>query len=117
MSKILDLKIKFDIIYSISVIEHIQSNLRRKIFFNLQKCLKKDGKFILTIDLYKRSKWLWNYNEGKEVERKREHGSLNTIIKELKQNQIILESKNVIRLKSSEKIDIALLIFRNTGMK
>ena len=102
-------KKSIDILYSVSVIEHLDANSRRYLFSLFKNFLKDNGRIFLTVDLYKNSDILWNYNYGKEIESIKKHGTLKSIINELNELGIIIDKKIKLKMPKSEKVDIALL--------
>lgn len=99
----------FDIWYSISVIEHMRSEERRKSLETIANTLKNGGKLFLTLDLVKDTKNLWNRSEGIMVEDEKSHGSLDDITKELENLNIHISEKEIISMPQKEKVDIALI--------
>ncbi|WP_335976743.1 class I SAM-dependent methyltransferase [Gaetbulibacter jejuensis] len=74
---------RYDCIYSISVIEHMPRETRLKMLKKAAKLLKKGGEFLLTIDIAPNTNDLWNFSEGKQVESKEEHGTIQSFKAEL----------------------------------
>lgn len=101
---------KVDIIYSISVIEHLPSNLRKKIIFNSSSLLKSGGLFLITMDLIPGKKRLWNLNEGKKVESNIYHGRLKTVLKEIENSDFKVISHEVERGVFKSRTDVAYII-------
>ncbi len=102
-------KKKFDFIYSISVIEHIPQKSRLKILKNVSRLLKKNGKLLLTIDLYPGTNNLWNLSEGIEVEPIGEHGTTYTLKKELKKFGFKVLEETVQRNIEASRTDVCYL--------
>jgi len=100
---------QFDVIYSISVIEHMPAEERRQLIERLSKWLKPKGQLLLTVDLYKGKHDLWNYNYGVVVEETDVHGTLDDFFNELgsyfnlESYEIVTDSPNI------NHIDIAAL--------
>lgn len=74
---------RFDCIYSVSVIEHMPRSIRLKMLKRASKLLKKGGELLLTIDIVPDTNDIWNYSEGKQVERQEEHGTMESFKNEL----------------------------------
>jgi 2-polyprenyl-3-methyl-5-hydroxy-6-metoxy-1,4-benzoquinol methylase len=100
-------KCSIDFFYSISVIEHLSAEVRRQVFNIVKRVLKKNGKILLTVDLYKKSDNLWNYSEGKIVEDEITHGNLMTLKEEL--STLGFRDFSIIKqiMPDSQQIDIA----------
>jgi len=93
--------------YSISVVEHMPSETRREIFSIMYNSLKLNGKLLLTVDLEKKSKQLWNKVCGQQVENPLFHGSLDTIVLELKKLGFMNIKTDFIGMPNIERVDIA----------
>ncbi len=81
-SKYVSLK-RYDVVYSISVIEHMPQKTRVAILKKASKLLKKNGLLLMTIDLIPNTEQLWNLSEDKEVEDAHIHGTVDSFTKEL----------------------------------
>ena len=68
-----------------------------------------NGTLLLTVDLIPGSDQLWNKSEGKRVDEGVEHGSLNTLLSELREAGIETETPIVERQIPGALIDIALI--------
>lgn len=73
---------KFDVIYSISVIEHMPAEIRRKMVGVFGEVAAPNADVLLTIDLYGASMDLWNHDRGEPVEPRETHGSLRDVTAE-----------------------------------
>jgi len=98
-----------DIWYSISVVEHLHSEVRSIIFEIIKNTLKNNGLLLLTIDLIKGSNDLWNMVSGKIVEEQENHGTLDSFIQELEILGFIIESAQTIRMPKDERVDISMI--------
>ncbi|MCI0494504.1 class I SAM-dependent methyltransferase, partial [candidate division KSB1 bacterium] len=105
----------YDVIYSISVIEHMPAAVRRQMLARMTRYLKKGGKLALTFDLVPGTNDLWNLAQGKEVDTDTEHGTLGGFIAELEQAGITTRSLEVLREIANSHTDIARLIAEKTG--
>ncbi|MEM1071120.1 MAG: class I SAM-dependent methyltransferase [Planctomycetota bacterium] len=94
---------------SVSVIEHIPTRLRRRIFKTIAKKTKIGGRILITLDLVKGSDDLWNMSDGKVVEDRTKHGTLQTFIQELEAAGFKMESPETIRDPRFERVDLSLL--------
>lgn len=102
----------FDYIYSISVIEHIKANIRKEIWKNVSKWIKKNGMLLLTVDLVKGTEKLWNFSEDKIVDDQDEHGNLKDLEIEICENGFELSKCDLIRNIVDSRVDSAFLTFR-----
>lgn len=73
----------FDLIYSVSVIEHIPAEARRAVLAAMRRCLVPGGRLLLTLDLIPGTDQLWNMSEGKRVDADPDHGSISDFLAEL----------------------------------
>ena len=101
-----------DIIYSISVIEHMPATVRRDAIETSGRALRRDGKLVLTLDLVPGSNALWNRNLGKEVESPDAHGDLCSLIDELRQAGFGIEYLDLKRSLPRSRTDIAVVYGR-----
>lgn len=74
----------FDCIYSVSVIEHLATRIQSLWIERFAGQLKSNGLLLLTVDLVPDSDRLWNFREGQRVEAEEKHGTLQTIVGELR---------------------------------
>lgn len=95
--------------YSISVVEHMPASMRRQILSNMACSLREGGAIFLTVDLAKDSNYLWNMSEGREVEEKAEHGTLDDLVSELEDLGLVIFSSDVKKMPRGERVDIALI--------
>ncbi len=104
-----------DVVYSISVIEHIPRVNRMKVINNAAKLLKEDGVLLLTIDLVPNTDLFWNLSENIQVEPHKEHGTIKTFKKELKRAGFIIDSEEVQRNIHNSRTDVYYVkaIFKN----
>lgn len=104
----------FDVIYSISVIEHVPTLIRQEIWKFVSKWIKSGGKLFLTIDLHPGSNSLWNFSEGKRVEEESIHGDIDKIINEIESlgfELITVKKKSNI---PESKVDLGFLTFEKS---
>jgi 2-polyprenyl-3-methyl-5-hydroxy-6-metoxy-1,4-benzoquinol methylase len=100
---------QLDVFYSISVVEHMPAEIRRKIFSIAAYSLKIGGSMILSVDLIKHSEDLWNQSSGNIVDIENAHGTLNDLLDELKAEQFEILESEIISLKGVENIDLGLI--------
>lgn len=99
----------FDVIYSVSVVEHMPAAIRRKVVETAAKCLKGGGRLILTLDLEPGSFRLWNLDRGKKVEPQKKHGNLDQFLGELRAAGIVVEKFEIRRGLPRSRTDIVFL--------
>ena len=102
--------VKYDFVISISVIEHITNQLRRKCLKKCADILKIGGKLIFTVDIFPNKYDIWNRRLGKEVEQVSEHGDIEVFIQELNDVKIKLVNLEIHRKLPSYGVDIATII-------
>ena len=73
----------FDLIYSVSVIEHIPAEARRAVLAAMKDNLAPGGRLLLTLDLIPGTDQLWNLSEGLRVDEGAAHGSIADFMTEL----------------------------------
>jgi cyclopropane fatty-acyl-phospholipid synthase-like methyltransferase len=99
-----------DVVYSVSVIEHLPAKIRRSIIVKMSKWLKSGGLLLLTMDLIPGTNKLWNLSEGVKVESSFFHGNLNSVKKELKKNGFTITSENTHRNVFKSRTDVVYLV-------
>ena len=80
-----------DVVYSVSVIEHMPRATWEGILARCRRWLAKNGRLVLTIDLIPGTKSLWNYAEGKVVEPVDIHGNIDDFVRCLNKQGFKLE--------------------------
>jgi len=80
-----------DVVYSVSVIEHMPRATWEGILARCRQWLAKNGRLVLTIDLVPGTKSLWNYAEGKVVEPVDIHGNIDDFVRCLNKQGFKLE--------------------------
>jgi len=73
----------FDLIYSVSVVEHLTAKIRRRTFQSLSRLVRSGSSLLLTLDIVPNSDALWNKSEGFDVEKTEIHGNARAILDEL----------------------------------
>ncbi|MBS7530825.1 methyltransferase domain-containing protein [Hazenella sp. IB182353] len=101
----------FDVIYSISVIEHMAAHDRRHLWNKMNKWLKDDQHLLLTLDLIKDTEQLHNYYLDLLIEESAIHGSIHDLKTELERGFKIKEIDYMKEIPFLEQnIDIAMLV-------
>ncbi len=95
--------------YSVSVIEHMASGARRRLWSNLRRWLQPDSPLLLTLDLVPGTDQLWNFNQGRPVETPERHGDLAVLERETSQAGFRLVSRDVLRELRDGTVDCAML--------
>jgi SAM-dependent methyltransferase len=88
---------EFDVIYSVSVIEHMPAEIRRKMIEVFGRVSAPGGSVLLTVDLYGASMDLWNHDRGQVVEPRDVHGTLGGLIAELEGQGFALDYLEFVR--------------------
>jgi 2-polyprenyl-3-methyl-5-hydroxy-6-metoxy-1,4-benzoquinol methylase len=99
----------FDVIYSVSVIEHMPANVRRNVLSRLPSWLAPGGRVLLSLDLTPGTDKLWPLSEGQVVDCKQPHGTLHDIIAELKQAGLRIIEVAVRRGIAGSRTDLAFI--------
>jgi hypothetical protein len=99
----------FDTIYSVSVIEHLPSEVRLKWIENFWLQLEVRGLLLLTVDLASNTNSLWNHCEGQLVEDPAIHGDFSTLIGELQRVGFEIESTDIRREIPNCRVDIGFI--------
>ena len=104
----------FDGAYSISVIEHIPAEDRRRLLAEMAARVRAGGLVVLTIDLVRGSDILWNRNRGVEVEDPRVHGTFDDIVAECAAVGLELFQRETVRQWGDVEVDIGLMAMHRT---
>jgi SAM-dependent methyltransferase len=101
---------QFNVIYSVSVIEHMPAIIRRNMLKALGRVAADHCDLLFTIDLFGVSMDLWNHDRGKMVESRDVHGNLNDLISELAHEGFVLHYLEILRRAPAGKPgDLAML--------
>lgn len=73
----------FELIYSVSVIEHIPAEARRAVLAAVKDNLVPGGRLLLTLDLIPGTDRLWDLSEGQPVDEGADHGTIADFFGEL----------------------------------
>jgi len=69
-----------DVVYSVSVIEHMPRAIWEALLARCRRWLARDSRLVLTIDLIPGTESLWNYSEGVVVEPVEVHGNVSDFV-------------------------------------
>lgn len=72
-----------DLVYSISVVEHMPADVRRAVLANAAGWQSRGGRLLLTVDLAAGEDRLWNRDQGREVEPVDVHGTFDDLLAEV----------------------------------
>ena len=98
----------YDMIYSVSVIEHMPATVRRAVITRIGLLLRPGGRLLLSLDLCPGSTDLWNMNEGQLVDADN-HGTLAEIRSELAAAGLSLGSESNLCGMPLSRTDVAYL--------
>jgi 2-polyprenyl-3-methyl-5-hydroxy-6-metoxy-1,4-benzoquinol methylase len=102
----------FDVIYSISAIEHMPSITRREIIARLPGLLRPEGRLLLTLDLVPGTFELWPLSEGQVVDAPGTHGDLKAIVLELEEAGFKVFEQSIMRDIPGSRTDLVMLDLR-----
>jgi len=97
---------KYDVIYSVSVVEHTPKSERVKIWREAAKALAPGGRLIFTIDLVRNSTKIWNKNLGRIVEDPETHGDIAMVVQELDEAGFVQDYVEIVRGLPLAKVDL-----------
>ena len=96
---------KLNVIYSISVIEHMPKTVRRQVLERASLWLKPGGRLLLTLDLVPQTDDLWNRAEGKIVD-EQGHGKMGDVLEELASNRFHVDDIAYFRKIPDSSVDV-----------
>lgn len=99
----------FHCIYSLSVIEHLKADTRRVWIERFAAQLGNGGLLLLTIDIVPETNRLWCFAEGKVVEPEELHGTMETLLQELRASGFMIETAFLKRNIPHSRVDIGLV--------
>jgi 2-polyprenyl-3-methyl-5-hydroxy-6-metoxy-1,4-benzoquinol methylase len=102
-----------DIIYSVSVIEHLATPVRQAWLRRAAALLRPGGHLLLTVDLAAPGEDLWPFAEGRVVEA--DHGSLTDLCGEAAAAGLTVDSVEIVRALPATRVDVALIAARTPG--
>lgn len=101
-----------DCLYSISVVEHLHSNIRHNLWVSMARWMKIGADLLLTVDLVPNTTELWNFEQGKPVEDPTTHGCSDSLIEELARAGFCLFDMTIKRdYPDTPRTDVAYLHF------
>lgn len=100
---------KYDVIYSISVIEHMPASDRRKVIAHIARMLRHGGRLLLTLDLVPGTTDLWPLAAGEVVDLVDPHGNLSDVITEIEAVGFSIFEQTTIRHIPNSRTDIVFL--------
>jgi len=109
-----DLGENYDVVYSVSVIEHMPAEVRRTVIMRISHLLRPEGRLFLSLDLIPGGELLWNYNEGQIVDAQ-DHGAIDDLKAELAAAGLAVISESNIRGMPMSRTDVAYLVCRKAA--
>jgi 2-polyprenyl-3-methyl-5-hydroxy-6-metoxy-1,4-benzoquinol methylase len=111
----IDDELEFDLMYSVSVIEHLPAVDRRELLFEISRRLHPGGLLVLTVDIVRGTENLWNRSEGRDVDPPGEHGDMDSVTDEATAAGLLPVERTIIRDWGDVPVDIGWLVFRRTA--
>lgn len=99
---------RYDVIYSVSVIEHMPCLSRRAVMAQAARLLKPQGTILLSLDLIPGTDDLWNLNEGRIVD-EIGHGDVEAFKRELTALGLAVRHEGRVRAMPGSRTDVAYL--------
>lgn len=99
----------FDVITSVSVIEHMPAAIRRAALKAMAGMLQPGGRMLLTLDLVPGSDALWRMSEGQEVEAAEVHGSVADVLAELSALSLTCDEVTLRRAIPGSRTDLLMI--------
>lgn len=96
--------------YSVSVVEHIPADDRRRLFADVAKRIEPGGWLVLTVDIVRETDELWNRSSGEVVDPDGFHGSFSDFIEEIRAVGLTPVETEIIRDWGDEPVDIGWLV-------
>lgn len=100
----------FDVIYSISVIEHVPAATRRKMIHRMAELSGPNCRLLLTLDLIPGTTRLWTFSEGQLVEDPAQHGSLDDFLSEVVNEGFVIDDCTVASVIPDSRTDVAYIV-------
>jgi hypothetical protein len=110
--RLVDPSIKYDVIYSVSAIEHTTKSARVGIWNESAKALPQHGRLVCTIDLVRYSNNIWNHSLGRIVEPNEIHGRISDVYRELEDAGFAVETREVLRGLPMSRVDLLFFVAR-----
>lgn len=99
----------FDVIYSVSVIEHMPAMIRRMALQRMAELLVPGGRLLLTLDLVPGTDDLWRLSQGKDVDPDAPHGTVADLLAELVALGFTLQETTLRRAIPGSRTDLLML--------
>ena len=97
---------KYDAIYSVSVVEHTPKSARVSIWNEAAKTLSDDGRLVFTIDIVPNTNRIWNHSLGRIVEAPEIHGKISDVHQELRDAGFVVEYQEILRGIPMSRVDL-----------
>jgi hypothetical protein len=98
---------QFDVIYSVSVIEHMPANIRRAIIKKFPDWLAPGGRIFLSLDLIPGTSELWPLSGGQKVDSDGEHGTMDDLLAEMTNAGLRIVETSLRRSIAGSRTDLA----------
>lgn len=99
----------FDIIYSVSVVEHMPAKIRRAILNKIPSWLAPGGRLFLSLDLVPGTTELWPLSGGQKVDADGEHGTLDDLAAEITAAGLRILETSLRRSIAGSRTDLAFI--------
>lgn len=110
-------EVLFDMLFSISVIEHLPAADRRALLSDVASRLVPGGELIVTVDVLRGRRALWNRSEGRQVEDAASHGSIDDVRSELEEAGFSVVQSTVFGELGDSPVDIGLFVCHLDGVR
>lgn len=100
----------YDVVYSVSVIEHLPASVRRSLLSEMRNRLRTSGLLVLTVDLVRGSDDLWNRSRGVEVEDPSVHGTFQSMVAETTGSGFDVLEAGAVRGLGDVPVDIGVVV-------
>jgi len=99
-----------DVIYSVSVIEHMPAQVRRSVIARFRDWLKPGGHLLLSVDLVPDTDLLWRWSEGVAVDPEDLHGTFTTLLQELADAGLDVSETDIRRRIEGSRTDLGFIV-------
>jgi 2-polyprenyl-3-methyl-5-hydroxy-6-metoxy-1,4-benzoquinol methylase len=99
----------FDVVYSVSVFEHLPRSVWELALERSRAWLGTDGRLLLTVDLVPETELLWNLAEGVEVEPAAEHGTVDDLVQSIERLGFVIDERTIMRGVPESRTDLCFL--------
>lgn len=100
----------FDVIYSVSVIEHMPAAIRREAIARMAALLAPGGRVLLSLDLVPGTDLLWPLSQGVTVDTESAHGSFWDLLGELREAGLVLLEWGMRREIPASRTDLVFIV-------